>query len=328
MVPYLARASLQKLKIPLLQSKMKVLRYFQQILSLVCLGSALLVSKEQIFVEAATGCSAPNFTPRDAKGPFYLPLPNRTSLLAPPSQLENPEQVFHISGTLYGNDCMPLTNTLVEAWYAGEPDSLGNFYSVAGSDLDYRGAVVSDDCGMYEMTQTFPAVYPARPILHVHFRIATLKEDQELLVTQMYFEDQVPASFVTSRKLQIVNVNQDMSGERSSVFDITVNIPRNLDSGSADFVEKNCTNIVVQGTEAPSMSPSASPSSSPSSLPSLVVLTESPSSPPTSAAPTTFDNDPTTGGDDAADDDGSAAASLYGLPLSAGMILMTFISSL
>ena len=37
-------------------------------------------------------------------------------------------------------------------------------------DEEYRGQVVTDECGRYNFSQAFPALYPTRPILHDHFR--------------------------------------------------------------------------------------------------------------------------------------------------------------
>ena len=78
------------------------------------------------------------FTTTDALGPFYVENTPLTSVLALPSLLENPADVFVIHGKVLGNDCMPLVNAQVEAWYAGE----------AGySDTENRGQLRYVFCG-------------------------------------------------------------------------------------------------------------------------------------------------------------------------------------
>ena len=69
-----------------------------------------------------------------------------------------------------------MANILVEPWYAGLPDEDGNEYSVAGSSLQYRAQIISDKCGNYEFTSTFPVSYPGRPIRHIHYRVSDDRE--------------------------------------------------------------------------------------------------------------------------------------------------------
>jgi protocatechuate 3,4-dioxygenase beta subunit len=212
----------------------------------------LIASASHLLVAKAAETCPTRLTAADAEGPFYLANVPPTGLLAPASQLNQPGKVLHVAGTVYGDDCIPLSKARVEAWYAGDPDNQGNFYSLGGANNDYRGSVVTDDCGAYNFTQTFPAVYPSRPILHVHFRVSTLTDNQELLVTQMYFEGMVPTWIESSpsRALQIVSVDTAQDGVRSTVFDMYVNSP-----GTAD--PETCG--IITATSANTSSPSAPP---------------------------------------------------------------------
>lgn len=107
---------------------------------------------------------------------------------------------------------------------------------------------MTDDCGAYNFKQTFPVVYPSRPILHVHFRVSAVTDVQELLVTQMYFEGMVPAWLESSpsRALQIVSVGMAQDGVRSTV----VNSP-----GTADPEICGIVNVASANSSFPSVAP-------------------------------------------------------------------------
>jgi len=160
-------------------------------------------------------------TPTDMLGPFYVANSRMSGMIGPDELLRIPEQRLIVSGRVLSSmDCsLGVAGVSVEVWYAGQPDSDGNFYQ----DDEYRGQVVTDDCGYYNFTQTFPALYPTRPILHSHFRLS--KDDQELLVTQMYFIGE-GSGYVDreSRQLQAVEVNRILDGSRSVEFDIFVDM--------------------------------------------------------------------------------------------------------
>jgi len=191
-------------------------------------------------------------TPRDALGPFYVENSALTSRVGPESMLSDPTLRLQVSGrVLSAIDCnVGLAGISVELWYAGAPDENGNFYQ----DDEYRGQVVTDECGKYSFTQTFPELYPARPILHNHFRLS--QNGQPLLVTQMYFQGQGEGYDSSgSRQLQAVAVEQDESGARSVVFDIFVNV-------AGDNSETNTTTCLDEfpiRTQAPDSSDSAGP---------------------------------------------------------------------
>jgi protocatechuate 3,4-dioxygenase beta subunit len=92
------------------------------------------------------------------------------------------------------------------------------------SEDEFRGQVVTDECGRYSFVQTFPALYASRPILHNHFRLSRNKE--ELLVSQMYFQgdEEGYVSDPQSRKMQVTQVTQNVDGSRSVEFDMYVNL--------------------------------------------------------------------------------------------------------
>lgn len=184
----------------------------QILLSSAC--SVLLLST----AAAAQSCPA-TVTDSDMLGPFYVTPPN-TDRLAPEEQLSDPNRRLVVSGTVYGQDCVPMADVHVEPWYAGLPDGNGDKYSKAGSALDYRGSVVTDGCGNYEYTATFPEIYPQRPIRHIHYRLSDSVDGRELLVTQQYFEGHIPDRFGNLDGTKITSLTRDDDGTRRTTFDI------------------------------------------------------------------------------------------------------------
>jgi hypothetical protein len=83
--------------------------------------------------------------------------------------------------------------------------------------------------GHFAFAQTFPAKYPARPILHDHFRLYNYTTSVELThVTLMYFFANESAG--DSLLLQTVTIVRDPStGARSVEFFIS------LDVGDTDY---------------------------------------------------------------------------------------------
>ena len=152
-----------------------------------------------------------------------------TSRVGPEEGLSDPTLRLEVTGKVLSIvDCgVGLSNVTVEIWYAGEPDTDGNYYQTD----EYRGQVMTNECGEYSFTQTFPAFYPTRPIFHNHFRLS--RDGEALLVTQMYFEGDM-AGYVSassgSRELQTVQVLQDGDGARTVEFNMYVNAAEGGDS--------------------------------------------------------------------------------------------------
>jgi len=159
-----------------------------------------------------------NQTPSDALGPFYVANSTLTSMVAPESMLADPTRRLEVKGrVLSTSDCnVGLANIVVEVWYAGEE----LFYQ----DDKYRGQVVTNECGEYSFVQTFPALYPERPILHNHFRLSR-SDGEQLLVTQMYFQGE-GTGYVSlgTRSGQAVQVKEDSEGARTVKFDMYLNV--------------------------------------------------------------------------------------------------------
>lgn len=198
-------------------------------------------------------------TPSDAIGPFYVPNAPLTQRLAPEEQLADPAIRLLVQGRVYGNNCKPVADALVEPWYAGLSDENGDGggYSSARSNLLYRAQVLTDACGYYSFTSTFPEIYSGRPIAHIHFRVSTEKEGV-LLNTQMYFEGHILDTFNTQgRETQVVQVEEDEDGARLVSFDIVVDAEGNVDS------DEDCLASTLPPIDAPGSMDEKSPTSTP-----------------------------------------------------------------
>jgi hypothetical protein len=150
-------------------------------------------------------CTLQEQTPSDQLGPFYV------ANSCPEDFLNDPARRLEVSGRVLSSiDC--------NVGLAGE---------------EYRGQVVTNECGFYQLVQAFPALYPTRPILHDHFRLS--RNGQELLVTQMYFigtDEGFVSSDDTAHEMQAVSI-QDANGTHSVEFNMYVNLQEEQVSSSA-----------------------------------------------------------------------------------------------
>lgn len=206
--------------------------------------TALVVGSFLAAIKGEDACQtyAIQFTTTDALGPFYVAESEKTTVIAPRQLLIDPSDVLTVNGKVMGNDCVPLAGARVEAWYAGL-----DIGGVDGVYLDdgFRGQVFTDACGNFQFTQTFPGVYPQRPIPHIHYRISSA-DDKELLVTQLYFEGAIVAGF-SPDETKISQVTNEADGSRSAQFNVYVSMPGTADmsackvSGEGSYLFLNST---------------------------------------------------------------------------------------
>jgi protocatechuate 3,4-dioxygenase beta subunit len=194
---------------------------------------SLLLLAVSLLLGVANGdgtCDASSLllTTTDQLGPFYMENSAMSSIIASRDLLMDPADVFVVNGVVHGNDCVPLAGARVEAWYAGDQSPQGEFYSFQ----NHRGQVVTNSCGKYQFTQTFPALYPERPIPHIHYRISA-PDGTLLLVTQLYFEGLIPPGFNPDTTKITTVVNQPDSS-RSAEFHVYVNVPGNADLAACE----------------------------------------------------------------------------------------------
>jgi len=213
-------------------------------------------------------------TMTDMLGPFYIENAPETTTIAPLEQLSVPSNVLYVEGTVYGEDCIPMSNIRVEPWYAGGEDG---GYSSEDSDLEWRGVLYTDECGRYNYSQTFPEIYAGRP-LHVHFRVSDTETNQEHLITQMYFEG-YDSNVPRMRSLQIVPITTLNEGSKSVVFNIYLSdIKGTAKSDVCNLTE--ITTALTEETYSPSnlpsifLAPAASTTITATQTPSAITLKE------------------------------------------------------
>jgi protocatechuate 3,4-dioxygenase beta subunit len=157
-------------------------------------------------------------TPNDALGPFYVADTPWRTRLAPEAQLNNTDLKLTISGTVWGNDCLPLGNILVEPWYAGLADKDGNQYSPPDSPgFPYRGQVLTDECGRFEVVATFPEVYASRPIRHVHFRFSSVRTLTAANATQAISTEDILTQANSTGSIQSIETNSSNNSSTALV---------------------------------------------------------------------------------------------------------------
>ena len=124
---------------------------------------------------------------------------------------------------------------------------------------------VTGDCGVYQYVQTFPALYPTRRILHLHFRLSRSdgsdninNNQQHLLTTQMYFVgdgDGYVADTDASRRRQLQSavIHTGPDGERLVNFDFYVDVEGDVECGgrgsSGDSVDGDDADGNILSTE-------------------------------------------------------------------------------
>jgi protocatechuate 3,4-dioxygenase beta subunit len=185
-----------------------------------------------IAIGVVNGQTCSSNTRTDLLGPFYFGNINRTTLLAPINEINDPLKRLEIVGRVFstkncvdGKKYYPISNVLIEAWYAGTPDETGEMYQPD----QYRGKMITNKCGYYSFIQSFPELYTTRPIYHTHFRLANSTNNKEYLITQMYFRGTGNGYYTvgSGRDLQAVTVRTRADGSRRARFNIFLNIPGN-----------------------------------------------------------------------------------------------------
>lgn len=183
-------------------------------------------------------------TPTDALGPFYVAATPLSTVIGPEELLQDPSNRLEVSGNvLSAQDCTKgLAGITIEIWYAG---------SEGYRDDEYRGMFVTEECGKYNYTQTFPFLYSGRP-LHVHIRAS--RGTEELLVTQMYFVGQ-EFGFQASRSLQAVEIMEADDGSRSVRFDVFLHVEGDGSENCSQSISSPVASQPASDAEPPVVAP-------------------------------------------------------------------------
>ena len=170
--------------------------------------STLDSSPDQTITESLTQDCI--LTPQDSEGPYYIAnVPFRDNLV--PDDVV--ADMLVISGRVLLKDCVtPVANAILDIWHADE----NGYYQ----DKLYRGKVETSFDGSYDFTTVMPAPYgsgPAPRPRHIHYKV--VKDSQELLTSQMYFDQELVSEVGQTRIVKLTKTEKELVGE----FNIFVN---------------------------------------------------------------------------------------------------------
>lgn len=173
-------------------------------------------------------------TPRDMRGPYYpdlLPVDQDEDLTRIRGRTDSSRgKILEISGHVRKPDGSPVSGVRIEIWQA---DANGRYLHSRDRTPGKRdpafqgfGFSVSDAEGRFRFTTVHPKAYGNRPP-HIHARL--VKDEREILVTQLYFPGQTgepgisPAWRAAREAGQTLKMNPASSLERSSAnFDFVL----------------------------------------------------------------------------------------------------------
>merc|ERR1712172_473998 len=190
-------------------------RTMTQLLTLACL---VVFSSIITLTTSQQNC---RLTTRDVEGPFYESGAPEVIQVAPSNELNDPNTDILIEGTVLNKQCRPITNAVVDIWYAGG-NPIG--YTFPPAKLWYRGRGRTDGKGKYVFKATYPGVYSGRPIPHIHYKVFAGGKE---LTTQLYFENDVPPSFedyVARRGSQFAQNVQANPNGRIFTFNLVLDV--------------------------------------------------------------------------------------------------------
>ena len=145
-----------------------------------------------------------SLTPEDQEGPFYpvKAIPLRSQLILNTKGLE--DQIMQLQGRILDSQGTPLSGAKIEIWQCDEKGVYDHPFQHSVQSFDKRfagfGAQLTDKEGNYAFTTIFPVPYTGRPP-HIHVKI--IKDNNELLITQLYLKPRKKWSWTPPETLQI-----------------------------------------------------------------------------------------------------------------------------
>ncbi|MBA0053215.1 dioxygenase [Streptomyces sp. AJS327] len=149
-------------------------------------------------------------TPPQMEGPYFKPnSPERSDIS------EGGGTPMTLTGLVYGVNCQPLADVLLDFWQA---DPQGNYDNVG---YRFRGHQFTSADGGFQLTTVVPGLYPGRT-RHLHVKVQA--PGQPILTTQLYFPGE-PGNgsdpIYDARLLMDVTNN---GGSVDAAFDFVLNV--------------------------------------------------------------------------------------------------------
>ncbi|MYU23865.1 carbohydrate-binding protein [Streptomyces sp. SID8352] len=159
-------------------------------------------------------------TREQMEGPYFKPnSPLRDNL----TTAGKPGTALTISGFVFGRNCVPLANVLLDFWQA---DNGGNYDNVG---FTFRGHQFTDANGAYKLTTIVPGLYPGRT-RHMHVKLQA--PGQRILTTQTYFPGEPRNSTDTIYDPALLMNVRTVGSGKEATFDFVLNVDGKPGGGS------------------------------------------------------------------------------------------------
>ncbi|WP_214411205.1 dioxygenase family protein [Sphaerisporangium fuscum] len=148
-------------------------------------------------------------TREQTEGPYFKPnSPLRSTLPGSGTPLT-------VSGYVFGVNCQPLANVLLDFWQA---DNNGAYDNVG---FNFRGHQFTDAQGAYKLTTIVPGLYPGRT-RHIHVKAQA--PNKPILTTQLYFPGEPRNSTDTIYDPALLMTVRTVGSGKEGTFDFVLNV--------------------------------------------------------------------------------------------------------
>ncbi|MFI1386296.1 carbohydrate-binding protein [Embleya sp. NPDC020886] len=146
------------------------------------------------------------------EGPYFKPNSPLRTVLATSS---TPGIPLTVTGYVFGRQCQPLANVLLDFWQA---DTNGNYDNTG---FAFRGHQFTNAQGAYTLTTIVPGLYPGRT-RHLHMKVQA--PNRGILTTQTYFPGEPRNNTDTIYDPRLLMTVRQVGSGREASFDFVLNI--------------------------------------------------------------------------------------------------------
>ncbi|WP_051386118.1 carbohydrate-binding protein [Actinokineospora inagensis] len=151
-------------------------------------------------------------TIEQTEGPYFKPgSPERTNIV----EQGYPGTALVVSGYVFGRNCQPLANVLMDFWQA---DNGGNYDNTT---YRYRGHQYTDASGKFSLTTIVPGLYPGRT-RHIHVKLQN--PGGRVVTTQLYFPGEPRNNTDTIYDPRLLMNVQTVGNGKTGSYDFVLNV--------------------------------------------------------------------------------------------------------
>ena len=174
--------------------------------------------------EDATSCS---LTPEETEGPYYIDVDSIRSDIRD----GRPGTDLRVGIRVLDESCEPVPDAVVEIWHCDGLGTYSGFESQSqqangdpGASPDnpstdstryLRGGQVTNADGIAQIRTIYPGWYTGRTV-HIHSKVHI--NNDEVLTTQLYFDDQVSDAVFGSADPYAQHTGRDVTNENDGIF--------------------------------------------------------------------------------------------------------------